>query len=69
MNMKFKDYKGENWEIQFNESPQRTLYKGELYWKIWVDVPVRPYEFRKYPQVPLPVFDDWWSYRDSIPSL
>ena len=60
--IELEDLKGDFWELAFvNKATCFTNYKGEgPFWEIWVTAVQRPYELRMYPEIPLPVFTDWW---------
>ena len=59
------DHKGDSWKLEYWESAQQYLHKGEGYWKAWWDAPKRPKDFKNYMQVPLPIFTDWWPHKFS----
>ena len=60
--IELEDLKGDFWELVFvNKAKCYTNYKGEgPFWEIWVIAGQRPDEMRMYPQIPIPVFTDWW---------
>ena len=60
--VKLIDRKNDVWVFEFNEKAQRYLHEGNVYWKVWVDLTVKPKDFKTYEQVPLPVFTDWWPH-------
>ena len=57
------DFKNDYWKLTPGSYRPFSLYlhKGDAYWKIWMKVHTGPRELRNYPEIPLPVFTDWWS--------
>lgn len=53
------DNKGDRWQLVWTNA-DRYLHNGHAYYKAWWYAPTRPYEFRNFDEVPIPIFTDWW---------
>ena len=54
------DFKGDYWRLMWPGACSRYLHKAEAYYKAWWYVGEGPDELKNYPQIPLPIFTDWW---------